>query len=389
MTQVQEVKTEAQSFFLTPPEVIKPSAPTVVPAVPLADATKARLTTKVEGFVNGLLGQDLQSDEFRKKLDDAFTMGRAEIAAATSFTNDFTQKNFAGELDSPAYKAISQMRTLFDDLNPARQGDLFAPNKFLGIKIPFGSKLTSYLRRYESAGKQINAIYGHIQDGKVEVEKTVSILGDMHKKFYDNILQLEAVVYFMTEVETRISAEVDALKLSDPSRAKALEKEVLYYVNQNLGDVLTTKALTINAYNVAGELRRTGREVLNGCDRVSTLGLAALGTAVMLARATGVQLKMMEMLVGAKQSIEDLVIATGQGLNDHVKATTEFSANPLFGVQKLQEAMALTNSAMDMMDNFRSASLVTMKTNNEMVRVMNDEQMKRIQNERQALGLTN
>lgn len=388
MIQTQTAVLDKPAFVLTPPEAIElVTAAATTGVVALPEALKTKMQAQVDSFVATLLREDVQSDAFRQKLDQSFATGRAEIAAATTMSNDFTKKNFVGELDSPAYKAISEMRTLFDELNPARQGDLFSPTKILGITVPFGNKLTGYLRRYEGAGKQIDSLYQHIEDAKVDVEKSISALGTVRTKLYDNITKLEAVGFFVTELDNRVSAEIDTLKLSDTGRARALEQEVLYYLRQNLGDVQAAQALTVNAYNFAGELRKTGREVVNGCDRVSTLGMAALSVAVMLARATGVQLKTMEMLTASKKSIEDLILASGEGLQNHVKATTDFASNPLFGVQTLQQMFAMTDSAMDMMANFRTTALVTMKSNNELVQGMVNTQMQRISNERQVVGV--
>lgn len=373
------------ALVLTPPDVLAPVVPAQTKNVVQIDAGRqAKIDEQLEGFLGSLLNEDLRSDNFRQRLDQAFSVGRKEIAAATTVTSSFTSKNFVGEENSPAYKAIADMRQLFDSLNPAREGDLFSPNKVLGIPVPFGNKLARYLRRYESAGKQIGALHTHVIEAKDEVGKGVSELGLVRQQLWDALGNLEAVEYFITKLDERLSAQIAALKSSDADRAKALEQEVLYYVRQNVGDVLATKALTINAYNVAGELRKTGREIINGCDRTATLGMAALSIAVTLARATGIQMKTMEMLAGSKKSIEDLITWTGTALNEHVQRTTEFSSNPILGVETLQEMFNQTFQAMDTMDNFRNQALTSMKSNNDMLRGQLTDQMKRISNERQV-----
>lgn len=387
MLQTQEVTTVKPPFVLNPPEVVQPVTPATVAGVtPLKDEVKASIDARVDSFVGTLMSEDVRSDKFREKLDQSFSLGRTEIANATGLTSDFT-KNYTAEIDSPAYKAISDMRTLFDDLNPARQGDLFTPNKVFGITVPFGNKLVSYLRRYEKSGKQISALYEHLEDAKTEVEKSVSDLGEARKKLWDGIQKLESVVYFMTRLDERLTAEIDMVRLQDATRAKAFEQEVLYYARQNLGDVQAAQALTINAYNVAEQLRRTGREVIIGCDRMATLGMSALEVAVMLAKATGVQVKTMEMLTGAKKSVEDLITATGEAVVRHAQVTTDFASNPVFGVQKLQEMFNQTDAAIDIMSSFRATSLNTMKSNNAMVQNMLNSQMLRINNERAAAAL--
>lgn len=387
MLQTQEITTQKAPFVLTPPEIVAPvTSDSVRGVVPLADAVKTRIEGQVNAFVNTLMSEDVQSDKFREKLDQSFSLGRTEIAESTGLTGEFSKK-YSNEIDSPAYKAISEMRTLFDDLNPARQGDLFAPNKVFGITVPFGSRLVSYLRRYESSGKQISALYEHLEDAKTVVEKSVSDLGLARAKLWEGIQKLESIVYFVTKLDEQLSEGIDALRLKDATRAKAFEKEVLYYVRQNLGDVQAAQALTINMYNVAEQLRHAGRESVIGCDRMATIGMAALEGAVLLAKATGVQIKTMEMLVGAKKTVEDLVTATGDALIRHAQVTADFASNPVFGVQKLQEMFNQTDAAIDIMTNFRSTALTTMKSNNQMVQGMLNSQLLRISNERTAAGL--
>lgn len=389
MTQAPSAVLAQPKLTLTPPEQIEPvTASMTAGVVQLPPELQSRMQTKVASFVTALLTEDVQSDAFRQKLDQSFAVGQAEIAAATSMTSEMSKKNFIGQLDSPAYQAISELRGLFDELNPARQGDLFAPNRVFGIPVPFGNKLVSYFRRYESAGKQIDALYQHIQDARIDVEKCVSELGGIRTKLYDNILKLEAVVYFVTELDRRIEQEIDALRLTDAGRAKALEEEVLYYARQNVGDVQSAQALTINSYNSADMLRRTGREIINGCHRISNLGLAALEHAVLMAGATGVQIKTISMVAGSKQIVEQLIAATGEAQKNHVKATIDFASNPVIGIQTLQQMFAATDEAMEMMSTFRTAALGTMKSNNELVQSMVASQMARIENDRQAVGVT-
>lgn len=385
---LNETLTATQSpslLVLTPPEVVQPVVATQTKgAVPVQPERAAKIDQQVESFVAHLLHEDVRSETFRQRLDQAFSVGRKEIAEATTLSNGFTQKNFVGETDSPAYKAISDMRELFNELNPAKAGDLFSATKVFGIKIPFSDKLGRYLRRYESASSQIGKLQEQLIEAKDEVSKGVAELGNVRQSLWTAMDNLSAVEYFVEKLDNRLVGQIESLRSTDPDRAKALEQEVLFYVRQNLGDVLAAKALAVNAYNVAGELRKTGREVMNGCDRTATLGMAALSVAVTLARATGVQMKTMEMLMGSKKSIEDLISWTGSALNEHVQKTVEFSSNPLLGVETLNNMFQQTFAAMDTMDKFRSQAVVSMKANNDMLRAQLTEQMKRIGAERQV-----
>lgn len=384
-TTATQTAATATPLVLTPPEVIAPVvAAQTGGAVKLPDDLKSKVDAQLDTFLDGLMKGDPNSEDFKQKLDQAFALGRKEIADSTTLSNRFTEKNFVGAENSPAYKAISEMRALFDELNPAKQGDLFSPTKILGIPVPFGNKLAKYLRKYQSCGEQLAAISNEINAAKDEIAKDVAELGITRQQLWAALEKLEAVVYFISNLDLRLTSQIDAIRITEPDRARAFEQEVLYYVRQNLGDVQAAQALTINAYNVAGELRKTGRETINGCDRVNTLGTAALSIAVTLARATGNQIATQAMLTESKQSIEKLITQTGEALNTHVEMTTKFASEPLIGVQTLQAMFDSTYKAMDTMEKFRSDALATMQTNNQMLRGEITKAMTRISNDRKA-----
>lgn len=371
-------------LVLTPPEPVTPVAPAQVQgAVKLPAGLKQAVEQQLDGFIATLKTADVTSDDFRKKLDTAFSVGRKEIADATTLTGSLSKKNFSGETNTPAYLAISEMRTLLDGYNPANQGNLLEPQKLLGL-IPYGNKLKSYLRRYESAEKQMNVIYEKVIEAKTAVERGVSDLGLDQQKLWSGLEKLEGVVYFISSLDERLTAHIASIRDSDPDRARALDTEVLYYVRQNLEDVLTTQALTINAYNVAGGLRKTGREVMNGCDRLATLGVAALSLGVKMARESGLQIETMKLLVGSKQSIESLIMATGEAFKAHVAETTKFASDALMGMDSLQKMFDATYSGMEILEQYRTGSLAAMSENNKMMRAQMEGYMGRLRNDRAA-----
>lgn len=127
-------------------------------------------------------------------------------------------------------------------------------------------------------------------------------------------------------------------------------------------------AVNVNGYLSLDLLKKTAREMVNGCNRVATTGMSALATAQTVARATGNQIQVMEMLTGVSNTIGDLVTETSRQLGAHVEKTGEFAANPLIGVEKIQEMFDNTFKAMDAMDNFRSQAIDSMGKNNEMLK---------------------
>ena len=352
-------------FQLTPPEVIHPVSDEVAcQAVPLPAATQAAVEDQVARFMDGLLSEDVQSDVFKARLDSAFALGREEISMAASLLQGrFMQRNFVGLEDSAAFKAVQEMRGHLDALNPGKEGDLLQPQKLLGI-IPYGNKLQSYFRKFENAGGQMQKSMQALYAARDDMQRDVVEIEATRTKMWDGLQKLAAAAQFAQSLDSQLAGHVEALKVSDPERARALEQEVLFYVRQNLQDILTQQAVCTNGYLALDVLKKTGREMMNGCSRVATTGMSALAVAQTVARATGNQIKVMQMLSGVNSTIESLIAETGRQLNTHVEKTTQFASNPLLGIEKMKEMFDQTFKAMDAMDSFRSKMIDVMGQNN-------------------------
>lgn len=353
------------SFTLSPPEVIVPLTDDVAKtAVPLAKETQTAVDDQVNRFMEGLLKEDVQSEAFKAKLDSAFALGREEVSVASSLMQGrLLQRNFAGIEDTTAFKAIQDMRGHLDDLNPGKEGDLFQPQKLLGL-IPYGNKLQSYFRKYQSAGSQLQKSMQQIYSARDDMQRDVVDIEATRTKLWDAMQKLSAAIYFAETLDAKLASKVDALQATDAVKAKALQQEVLFYARQNLQDMLTQQAVCTNGYLALDVLKKTGREMMNGCTRVATTGMSALAVAQTVARATGNQIKVMEMLSGVNTSIENLVAESGRQLNNHVEKTTQFAQNPMLGIEKMKEMFDQTFKAMDAMDTFRAKSIEVMGQNN-------------------------
>jgi uncharacterized protein YaaN involved in tellurite resistance len=183
-------------------------------------------------------------------------------------------------------------------------------------------------------------------------------------KLWDAMQKLTAAIHFAEQLDGKLAAKVESLQATDPQRAKALQQEVLFYTRQNLQDMMTQQAVCTNGYLALDVLKKTGREMMNGCTRVATTGMSALAVAQTVARATGNQIKVMEMLTGVNSTIENLIAETGKQLNNHVDMTTQFASNPMIGIEKLKTMFDDTFKAMDAMDTFRAKAIDVMGQNN-------------------------
>jgi len=366
MSQTQVLKPPA---MLTPPEVLSPVAQAKAPdMVPLKSELQGKIDAQVASFVDGMLVEDIHSDSFKAKLDASFRLGREEISSAASMLSGrFMERNFVGIEDSSAFKSIQSMRGMLDDLNPGKQGDLLSSQKILGF-IPFGNKLQGYFRKFESASGQLQSIMTQLYAARDDMQRDAAEIEQTKARLWDAMQKLKGAIYFAEQLDGQIASRVDGLKATDPMRAKALEQEVLFYARQNLQDMQTQMAVNVNGYLSLDVLKKTSREMVNGCNRVATTGMSALAIAQTVARATGNQIQVMEMLSGVSSTIGDLVTETSRQLGNHVEKTGEFASNPLIGIQKIQEMFDNTFKAMDAMDTFRAKAIDNMGKNNQMLK---------------------
>lgn len=363
------MSTTPAPFTLTPPETLSP-----VPdeqarqAVPLKPELSRQVDDQVLRFIDALVTEDLHSDGFKSRLDSAFALGREEIAKASGLMQGrFMDRNFVGVENSAAFKAIQSIRQQLDELNPGHAGDLLQPRKLLGL-IPFGNRLEAYFQKYQTAAQHLRTAMDQLYAARDEMHRDVLDIEATRGELWEAMTQLSAAARFATELDTRLDERVRALEGSDPLRAQALRQEVQFYARQNLLDIQTQQAVCVNGYLALDVLKKTGREMINGCNRVATTGLSALSVAQTVARATGNQIRVMDMLSGVNATIGNLISETGRQLNQHVEQTSQFAQNPMIGIEKIQEMFDQTFQAMDSMDSFRTQAIETMGHNNEMIR---------------------
>jgi uncharacterized protein YaaN involved in tellurite resistance len=319
------------------PEPMKPvKEPDAAAAmVPLKEEIRSAAVSQADQFIADLLKMDVTSGDFRSRIDSAFRLGRKEIGDSALLTGKFMEKSFVGDADNPAFKVMNEMRGLFESLDPGKEGDLFSTHKILGL-IPFGNRLQAYLHRFDSASSSIGKLIDNIYGVEDELTRDDQELFATMNKLLAAMTKLKTVDIFIEHLDQTLTDAIAKLRASDPARAKAIEQEVLFYARQASMDVKTQLLVCINGYKMLEGLRKTGRELHNGCDRMATIGMSSLSIAVTLARAQGYQMKVMDALKQGSAAIEGLMASTAKMFGDHVDRVIEFQSNPLIGVQTLK-----------------------------------------------------
>jgi len=373
-------------LMLKMPEPVKPvKEPDAAAAiVPISDQTRSATLNQADQFIADLLKMDVTSGDFRARIDSAFRLGRKEISESALLTGKFMEKNFAGDTNNPAFQVMNEMRALFEALDPGKEGDLFTPNKILGV-IPFGNKLQTYLHRFDTASASLRKLIDSLFGVEDELSRDDQELFATMNKLLAAMTKLKSVDIFIEHLDQVLVEAVTKLRTNDPARAKAIEQEVLYYARQASMDVKTQLLVCINGYKMLEGLRKTGRELHIGCDRMATIGMSSLSIAVTLARAQGYQMKVMDALKQGSAAIEGLIASTTKMFGDHVDRVIEFQSNPLVGVQTLKQSFDTVFASLDKMDEFRAKSIESMGANIAMLKGILNEGESRINREQTAV----
>jgi hypothetical protein len=371
---------------LTMPEPVTPvKEPDAAAAiVPMREDLRNQAVAQADQFIADLLRMDVTSGEFRSRVDSAFRLGRKEIGDSALLTGKFMEKNFVKDTDNPAFKVMTEMRGLFESLDPGKEGDLMSQNRLLGV-IPFGNRLQAYLQRFDTASVLLRRLIDNLYGVQDQLARDDQELFATMNKILDGMVKLKAVDVFIDRLDEVLTMGIARLKASDPMRAKAIEQEVLFYARQASMDIKTQILVCINGYKMLEGLRKTGRELHNGCDRMATIGMSSLAIAVTLARAQGYQMRVMDALKQGSTTIESLLASTAKMFGDHVDRMVEFQSNPLIGVQTLKSTFDTVFASLDKMDEFRSKAIESMGANITMLKGLLAEGEQRMQREHTAI----
>jgi uncharacterized protein YaaN involved in tellurite resistance len=368
--ETQQMQEEA--FVLEPPKPIQvptetQAGRTLAPLpVEAKSAVDAKVAASVEDFVTRMSAADLQSEQFRDMLQRAFAAGRKEITDTSAFiaSNPFlSQTKFVDYDDTEGARALRKLTTLMAEANPKGK-DLLGPVKVFGVAVPFGNRLRAYVDDFKPVGQKINKVMETLVAEEDAQTKEIASLDVTEGQLFEKLQKLDRASEYLSLLDSRLDAESTALAVSNPDKAKALREEVLFYVRSNLSDVISHKVVVVAGIGQVRQLRHTGRMTLRGMQRIQTLGMDALAIAQAVAIAAYNQKKRMELNREAQSVVNDVVAGLGETIEAHTKRVIEFETNPVFGIQSLEGSVDKTLHAIELFNNFRSASVDTMAADN-------------------------
>jgi uncharacterized protein YaaN involved in tellurite resistance len=347
---------------LDPPEALNPiQAHEAAGLVPLKEAERTQLETKVDAFIDDLVATDANSPEFGKKIDQLTTMGRREIAEAAGQSNRFLDRPVkAIDSDTGIGTDLTELRKTVETLDPARNGRMGGSRKLFGI-IPFGSKLQNYFRQYQSAQTHISAILARLASGKDELLMDNAAIDVERANLWKAMGKLEQMIHISKTLDARLEEKANELDATDPAKAKAIRESALFYTRQRTTDLLTQMAVSVQGYLALDLVKKNNIELVKGVDRASTTTVAALRTAITVAQALTNQRLVLDQITALNTTTANVIEGTGVMLKNQTGEIHKQAASSTIPLETLQRAFQNIYDTMDTIDRFKLEALGNMK----------------------------
>lgn len=354
---------KSDDLVLTAPEPLKERpVEKMAGLVPVDEGKKTELVSRVEGFIDDLVAQDVNSPEFGKRVDAITAMGSKEIRDAAGQSNRFLDRPVrAMDKDAGVGSDLAELRRTIEDLDPGKRGDLLQKKKIFGI-IPFGNKMRNYFDSYQSSQSHIASILKRLQSGKDELLMDNAAIDVERQNLWAAMGRLEQMIYISKEMDRRLEDKALELDHSDPAKAKAIRETALFYTRQRTQDLLTQMAVTVQGYLALDLVKKNNVELVKGVDRASTTTVGALRTAVTVAQALTAQRLVLDQITALNTTTANIIDSTGKLLKENTGLIHEQAASSTIPIETLQRAFQNIYDTMDAIDTFKVKALDNMKT---------------------------
>lgn len=348
-------------LVLTPPTPVTPVAPEKAAGlVPLDDAQKSALETRVDSFIHELTALDANSPEFGKKAEQLMLLGQREIEEASSHSNRFLERPVkAMATESSVGTDLAQLRRTIEDLDPSRK-NLLSRKKLFGV-LPFGDKVRDYFDGYKSAQSHIAAILTRLASGKDELLKDNAAVDVERQALWSAMKKLEQMIHIAKALDAGLEKKAAELSSVDPQKAKALRENALFSVRQRTTDLLTQMAVSVQGYLALDLVKKNNIELMKGVDRASTTTVSALRTAVTVAQAMTNQKLVLNQITSLNTTTANIIDSTAELLRTQTGEIHKQAASSTVPVETLQRAFQNIYQTMDAIDTFKSQALSNMK----------------------------
>ena len=355
--------------FLEPPKAVETIEPEKSDKmIKLNDVTTSLLDDKVDQFVDAILSApDAQSEEFKSRVTAIHNLGNEEIRSAASVSNRFLDKPMhaiqEGTLSnkSTVSQTLAELRRTVEDLDPSKQGDMFAPKRLFGL-IPMGNKVQDYFAKYQSSQDHMNKILESMYRGQDELRKDNATIEQEKVKLWQIMEKLEQYIYLAKKIDYDLENRIIQVNENDAAgtdlvhnseKTRVVQEEIVFYLRQKIQDFQTQLAVSIQGYLALDMVRKNNLELIKGVDRASTTTVSALRTAVMVSQGLANQKLVLDQIDALNNTTANMIEGTSELLKRQTSEVHRQASNASVSAETLQKAFSNIYTTMDNISEYK------------------------------------
>jgi uncharacterized protein YaaN involved in tellurite resistance len=355
----------ADELALEPPAPIPPvTAERAASTIKVDEATASRINEAVNAYIESLTSLEAMSPEFERKVASISRMGREEIRRSAEASSRFLDRPLASLKQGPMAQgsqvsnALTSLRHQVEELDPSRH---LQPRRGLFKRMPLGSQMNEYFRRYQSAQHHIEAIVAGLYRGQDELLRDNAALEQEKVYLWAMKARLEQYAHMASVLDDSLTRKIANFEDRDPEKARALKEDALFYVRQKRQDLLTQLAVVVQGYLAMDLIRKNNLELIKGVERATSTTVSALRTAVIAALALTNQRLVLDQVTALNTTTGNIIESTSQMLRQQTLEIAAQAANSTVSIEKLQAAFNNIYATIDTIDTFKLAALDSMR----------------------------
>jgi uncharacterized protein YaaN involved in tellurite resistance len=355
----------ADELVLEPPSPVPGvTADQAASTIKVDDATAARIDAAVNAYVDSLTSLDAASPEFERKVASISRMGHDDIRRSAEASSRFLDRPTAALKQGPMTQgsqvsnALVSLRQQIEELEPSRH---LQQRRGLFKRVPFGTQVNEYFRRYQSAQNHIEAIVAGLYRGQDELMRDNAALEQERVYLWSMKTRLEQYAHMAGVLDQTLTRKISSIQTSEPDKARRLKEDALFYVRQKRQDLLTQLSVVVQGYLALDLIRKNNLELIKGVERATTTTVSALRTAVIAALALGNQKLVLDQITALNTTTGNMIESTSQMLRQQTLEIGHQAANATVSIEKLQAAFNNIYATIDTIDTFKLAALESMR----------------------------
>jgi len=367
MTIAPEADAAADELVLEAPTPVPPvSQAQAASTIKVDAATAAKINDAVNAYVDSLTSLEAMSPEFEQKVAQITRMGRDEIRRSAEASSRFLDRPMSSLKQGPMAQnsqvsgALVALRQQVEHLDPSRH--IQTKRGFMNFrKAPFGTQVSDYFRRYQSAQHQIEAIVAGLYRGQDELLRDNAALEQEKVYLWAMKTRLEQYAHMAGVLDESLTRKIATIADTDPEKARALKEDALFYVRQKRQDLLTQLAVVVQGYLSLDLIRKNNLELVKGVERATTTTVSALRTAVIAALALCNQKLVLDQVTALNTTTGNIIESTSEMLRVQTVEIASQATNSTISIEKLQAAFNNIYATIDTIDTYKLTALENMR----------------------------